>query len=62
MKFLFLTTLIVALTNVFAFDTSKRNGCIDSKKIVAYFSEWRYSNYPVSRVDFSKFTHLNYGK
>jgi len=60
MKFLFLTTLIVTLANVFAFDTSKKNGCIDSKKIVAYFSEWRYNNYPISRVDFSKFTHLNY--
>ncbi|OUM58782.1 family 18 glycoside hydrolase [Piromyces sp. E2] len=60
MKFLFLTTLLLTLTNIFAFDTSKKNGCIDSKKIVAYFSEWRYSNYPISRVDFSKFTHLNY--
>jgi len=61
MKFLFLTSLLIAFANLtFAADTTKKNGCIDSKKIVGYFSEWRNANYPISRVDLSKVTHINY--
>eukprot|EP00833_Pecoramyces_ruminatium_P017058 jgi/Orpsp1_1/1191090/evm.model.d7180000083431.1 len=61
MKIILFTSLLLALANItFGFDTSKKNNCIGSKNIVGYFSEWRNANYPVSRVDFSKITHLNY--
>ncbi|ORX83264.1 hypothetical protein BCR32DRAFT_202002 [Anaeromyces robustus] len=61
MKVSFFASLLLAVAGLTtAFDTSKKNSCIDSKKIVGYFSEWRNSNYPISRVDLSKITHLNY--
>ncbi|ORX43052.1 glycoside hydrolase [Piromyces finnis] len=62
MKYFYLLNLFIYLISfTFGFDTSKKNSCIHSKKkIVAYFSEWRYSNYPISKVDLSKVTHINY--
>jgi len=61
MKVSFFASLLLGLAGLTsAFDTSKKNSCIGSKKIVGYFSEWRNANYPISRVDLSKITHLNY--
>jgi len=62
MKIFLFTSILLALANfTLCFDTSKKNSCIDSKIIVGYFSEWKNANYPISRVDLSKITHLNYG-
>ncbi|KAG4092281.1 glycosyl hydrolases family 18-domain-containing protein [Neocallimastix lanati (nom. inval.)] len=61
MKIFLFTSILLALANfTLCFDTSKKNSCIDSKIIVGYFSEWKNANYPISRVDLSKITHLNY--
>ncbi|CAO3620433.1 unnamed protein product [Cunninghamella blakesleeana] len=31
-----------------------------SKSLVGYFPNWLYAKYPVSNIDFSKYTHINY--
>ena len=55
MKLLYFTSLLLAITNLaLAASCSK-------KKVVGYFSEWRNSVYPISKVDLSKLTHINYG-
>jgi len=54
MKLLYFTSLLLAITNLaLAASCSK-------KKVVGYFSEWRNSVYPISKVDLSKLTHINY--
>ncbi|ORZ11138.1 glycosyl hydrolases family 18-domain-containing protein [Absidia repens] len=49
MKLAFLGGLLFSATSVLA-----------SQSLVGYFPNWLYAKYPVSKIDFSKYTHINY--
>ncbi|CAO3641570.1 unnamed protein product [Cunninghamella echinulata] len=49
MKFSLLGGLLLSASSVLA-----------SKSLVGYFPNWLYAKYPVSNIDFSKYTHINY--
>ncbi len=45
--------------------SSSKGLCDDaklSKKIIVYYPEWKYYEFPPEEIPFKKLTHINYGK